>query len=282
MDAVLQSPDPSPFRQDICIPDTRHSTFIRPPSLEEFEALWCSGVPLSLRSHQPSLSLWNTAELITLFEGRSCIIEDCCTGLTRESNVEEFLSMLFTSRVSSPLKLKDYPPDATFSSVFPALARDFQHALPYPSVTSNEGALNLVNLFPANYASAPDLGPKAYIATGSSAASCGTTRLHTDWCDAANVMLPAHPDSSATWHIFLPSDYDKLRQFLNQIHDLSEAHDLIHEQGEYLTVENLKDLEAIGVHPFIFQQRVGDAILVPAGAAHQVILSSSSTSLAEL
>ena len=62
-------------------------------------------------------------------------------------------------------------------------------ALPLPDYTRREGRLNLAGRLPDCFVR-PDLGPKMYNAYGS-ALLCtkGTTNLHLDVSDAANVMV---------------------------------------------------------------------------------------------
>ncbi|KAJ8462313.1 hypothetical protein ONZ45_g17982 [Pleurotus djamor] len=246
--------------------------FTSPPSEAKFEALWRAGTPMVLRSTS-ALSWYNIDRLKVLFAGRHCFLEDCETGMRSESTVDAFLGRLFPPSGASvqgpPLKLKDYPTDDTLSRMFPPLARHFQRSLPYPYVTSSEGPLNIINSFPADYLSVPDLGPKAYIAMGVSP-TVATTRLHMDLCDAVNIMLPVHQSSSATWHIFLPNDAPRLRQYLKDKHSLPEEHDPILEQQFYLDEQDIANLRGIGVHPLVFDQRGGDIVLIPTGAAHQV------------
>ncbi|KAJ8455629.1 hypothetical protein ONZ45_g18892 [Pleurotus djamor] len=163
--------------------------------------------------------------------------------------------------------------------MFPPLARHFQRALPYPSVTSSEGPLNIINLFPADYASVPDLGPKAYIATGMCEPG-STTRLHMDLCDAINILLPVDPSSSATWYIFSPADSPRIREYLREKHQLSQSRDPIHEQQFSLFEEDIEVLRAAGLQPFVFDQMAGDVVLIPTGAAHQVRNNTSCVKLA--
>lgn len=81
----------------------------------------------------------------------------------------------------------------------------------------------------------------------------------------------------ALWHIFLPEDMPVLRAFLTQITEeetgtsVEPGSDPIHDQLFYLDQPLLDRLYAYGgVHPCTVVQFCGDAVFVPAGAAHQV------------
>ncbi|GAA48942.1 Lysine-specific demethylase 3A, variant 2 [Clonorchis sinensis] len=81
----------------------------------------------------------------------------------------------------------------------------------------------------------------------------------------------------ALWHIFLPKDMPALREFLTQITEeetgapLEPGSDPIHDQLFYLDQPLLDRLYAsTGVLPCTLVQFTGDAIFIPAGAAHQV------------
>ena len=80
----------------------------------------------------------------------------------------------------------------------------------------------------------------------------------------------------ALWHIWRAEDGDKIRDFLYKVakerHEKIESHtDPIHDQSWYLDEELRTRLEKeYGVRGVAIAQCLGDAILVPAGAPHQV------------
>ena len=87
------------------------------------------------------------------------------------------------------LKLKDWPPAMDFKDLLPTRFDDLMQALPLGEYTIREGVLNLSSRLP-NIFVKPDLGPKMYIAYGSTVhPSVGTTNLHLDISDAVNVMV---------------------------------------------------------------------------------------------
>jgi lysine-specific demethylase 3 len=207
------------------------------------------------------------------------------------------------------LKLKDWPPREDFADVLPSRFRDIMNALPFPEYTHRNGVFNIVSLLP-EYFDRPDLGPKLYVAYGSALyPDVGSTNLHLDISDAANIMLyvamptdditrkheraaieamlkarccpeimsrAAQEPPGALWHIYKPQDTDKIRQLLTKVslekgQLLEPHHDPIHDQTWYLD-EVLRDrLQAeYGVVGCTFVQFVGDTVFIPAGAAHQV------------
>ena len=125
------------------------------------------------------------------------------------------------------------------------------------------------------------LGPKLYNAYASVLDSNhnGSTRLHLDVADAVNVMVYAGKhisgvDGYATWQIFSPDDTPYIRKYLRERHPnlKAMAGDPIHNQSIYLTPDMLDDLATeYHVCPYVVRQRVGEAVFIPAGSAHQVV-----------
>ena len=111
----------------------------------------------------------------------------------------------------------------------------------------------------------------------------GSTRLHLDVTGAINIMLHAADlaDGShggAVWHIFPPASQSILRDFLTSEPSIGfqDPGDPIHNQTIYLTPPMLQLLaDKHGVHPYTFHQKLGDAIFIPAGCPHQVMICSA-------
>ena len=84
---------------------------------------------------------------------------------------------------------QDWPPGDDFAEHLPTRFADLMKSLPLPDYTHRSGRLNLAGRLPECFVR-PDLGPKMYNAYGS-ALLCtkGTTNLHLDVSDAANVMV---------------------------------------------------------------------------------------------
>ena len=128
-------------------------------------------------------------------------------------------------------------------------------------------------------------GPKIYNAYASVLDSehSGSTRLHIDVADAVNVMVYAGKHISgaagyAEWQIFSPNDTNTIRRYLRERcpHLNGVAGDPIHNQAIYLTPDMLNELAAEHyVLPYVVHQRVGEAVFIPAGSAHQVVRSHS-------
>ena len=103
----------------------------------------------------------------------------------------------------------------------------------------------------------------------------GSTRLHLDLSDAVNLMTYATntkdgKPGSARWHIFDVKDKTKLCEYLKAKHGDRQG-DPIHNQDYYLTPGMLTELkEQYGVRPWEIIQKVGHAVFIPAGCAHQV------------
>lgn len=209
------------------------------------------------------------------------------------------------------LKLKDWPPGDDFRDMMPSWFDDLMNNIPLPEYTRREGKLNLASRLPT-YFVRPDLGPKMYNAYGlitPEDRKYGTTNLHLDVSDAANVMvyvgipkdegdqeqevLKTVQDGDADeltikrfvefkekpgalWHIYAAKDTEKIRQFLKKVaeeqgQENPPDHDPIHDQSWYLDSTLRKRLlQEHGVQGWAIVQFLGDAVFIPAGAPHQV------------
>jgi len=207
------------------------------------------------------------------------------------------------------LKLRDWPSEAGFKDLLPAHFDDLMCALPFPMYTRLDGRRNLASFLP-DVAVPPDLGPKCYCAYGAFKKSAtlnahgrqaGTTNLHVDMADAVNLLVyiddaasgvdgrrdvhiegeKIEPSHGAVWHIFSQADTKALEGLLPRVvrdvgtrEDsqslLSSTHPLL-DSVIYLDETLLRHLyQVAGIIPYMLLQRVGDAVIIPAGCAHQV------------
>lgn len=130
------------------------------------------------------------------------------------------------------------------------------------------GALNTYDPSCGHY-----LGPKVYMALKSNQEDgySGSTRLHCDLCDAINIMVFSSPPTGvALWHIFQGADSQKIRAYIRNFYKCT-LDDPIHSQHYYLGPSDLERLgKEYGVVPYVIRQKVGEAVYIPAGCAHQV------------
>ncbi|KIJ19833.1 hypothetical protein PAXINDRAFT_174430 [Paxillus involutus ATCC 200175] len=266
--------DPSglPFHPTTTIPDSELTE-------EVFRPLWSKGDPIVVTGLLPKFQIqWTPEYFLQKYNSQSCLILECQSDVNKRVTVGEFFSWFgkYEGRVEC-WKLKDWPPSTDFKTAFPELFEDFSKAVPVPTYVRRDGALNIASHFPSNTV-APDLGPKMYNAMASfeSVGSKGSTRLHMDMADAINIMTSAAPTPDgkpgcAAWDLFRACDADKLRTFLRRKFKGSYQHDPIHSQQFYLDSTLREELfEMYGIKSHRVYQRPGEAVLIPAGCAHQV------------
>ncbi|CAG0878489.1 unnamed protein product [Darwinula stevensoni] len=224
---------------------------------------WLRGHPVIVSNvdHHLNMDLWTPASFCEEFGNQKHELVNCLTGrIVSGKKMKKFWAgfedvneqLQDTEGRKMLLKLKDWPPAMDFKDLLPSRFDDLMQALPLGEYTIREGVLNLSSRLP-NIFVKPDLGPKMYIAYGSTVhPSVGTTNLHLDISDAVNVMvhtgIPEGVDREkvkqgalkalqeggcdyltlrrvrekgdipgALWHIYHPEDADKIRDLLNRI-----------------------------------------------------------------
>uniref|UniRef100_A0A453MSL7 JmjC domain-containing protein n=1 Tax=Aegilops tauschii subsp. strangulata TaxID=200361 RepID=A0A453MSL7_AEGTS len=175
------------------------------------------------------------------------------------------------------LKLKDWPQHSSFEDRLPRHLAEFISALPFREYTDHKsGPLNLAVKLPKKVIK-PDLGPKTYIAYGVAqelGVGDSVTKIHCDMSDAGNQT-----GGGALWDIFRREDVSKLQEYLIKHSEefrhynyepVKQVIHPIHDQCFYLTNEHKRKLkEEYGVEPWTFEQKLGDAVFIPAGCPHQ-------------
>ncbi|XP_045821538.1 lysine-specific demethylase JMJ25-like [Trifolium pratense] len=105
-----------------------------------------------------------------------------------------------------------------------------------------------------------------------------------------SLLVGGDSVDGALWDIFRREDVPKLEEYLkNHFREFRHLHcsplnqvvHPIHDQTFYLTVDHKKSLkEEYGIEPWIFVQKLGDAVFIPAGCPHQVRNLKSCTKVA--
>ncbi|KAJ7029090.1 Clavaminate synthase-like protein [Mycena alexandri] len=248
-----------------------------------FNVFWSTGEPLLVTGASQGFTLgeWTPSYFMEHYGSQECQVVDCQSGEVENTTVRQFFRTFGSKTHNRCLKLKDWPPQSSFSSEFPQHYDNFQRAVPLPNFVRRDGVLNISSRFPEKCVP-PDLGPKMYNAHGNPAGtgrgSQGSTKLHMDMADALNIMTYAGPQKNeragagcAAWDIFRAADSDTLRGFLRKKFPQYSDVDPIHSQGVYIDDELRMELyQETQVVSYRVYQKVGEGVFIPAGCAHQV------------
>ncbi|KAM4867767.1 lysine-specific demethylase 3A isoform 2-T4 [Thomomys bottae] len=286
-----------------------------------FRECWKQGQPVMVSGvhHKLNIELWKPESFRKEFGEQevdlvNCRTNEIITGATVGDfwdGFEDVPNRLKNDKEPMVLKLKDWPPGEDFRDMMPSRFDDLMANIPLPEYTRRDGKLNLASRLP-NYFVRPDLGPKMYNAYGlitPEDRKYGTTNLHLDVSDAANVMvyvgipkgqgeqeeevlrtiqdgdsdeltikrfIEGKEKPGALWHIYAAKDTEKIREFLKKVSEEQGQenpadHDPIHDQSWYLDRSLRKRLhQEYGVQGWAIVQFLGDVVFIPAGAPHQV------------
>ncbi|TDL29141.1 hypothetical protein BD410DRAFT_757791 [Rickenella mellea] len=256
-------------------------TYFKDSDLTEeiFRTAWMRGEPVVVTGLGDKFNInWTPEFFMGKYSSQSCLIIETQKDANKRITVGEFFSWFgkYEDRTDE-WKLKDWPPSSDFKTAFPELFEDFIRAVPAPTYTRKDGAMNIASHFPTN-AIAPDLGPKMYNAFASTEApgSKGSTRLHMDMADAVNIMLHSEKCANgnpgcAAWDVFRAEDSSTIRKFLRKLFKGTYHNDPIHAQMFYLDSDLRQKLyDEFGVKSWRIYQQPGEAVFIPAGCAHQV------------
>lgn len=98
---------------------------------------------------------------------------------------------------------------------------------------------------------------------------------------AVNLMVADIDGRGSLWTIFAAEDTEAVRRYLRRKDRLDQTSPCpIHAQRHYLQPDDLRALfREERVVPYIFTQKKGQVVFIPAGCAHQVISRSCSSYL---
>ncbi|ELV10796.1 Lysine-specific demethylase 3A [Tupaia chinensis] len=230
-----------------------------------FRECWKQGQPVMVSGvhHKLNTELWKPESFRKEFGEQevdlvNCRTNEIITGATVGDfwdGFEDVPNRLKNEKEPMVLKLKDWPPGEDFRDMMPSRFDDLMANIPLPEYTRRDGKLNLASRLPS-YFVRPDLGPKMYNAYGlitPEDRKYGTTNLHLDVSDAANVMvyvgipkgqceqeeevlktiqdgdsdeltikrfIEGKEKPGALWHIYAAKDTEKIREFLKKVHNL--------------------------------------------------------------
>uniref|UniRef100_A0A672N4R9 Probable JmjC domain-containing histone demethylation protein 2C n=1 Tax=Sinocyclocheilus grahami TaxID=75366 RepID=A0A672N4R9_SINGR len=208
-------------------------------------------------------------------------------------------------------RLKDWPSGEEFLALMPARYHDVMKSLPVPEYTDPEAHLNLASHLPSFFIRpdlGPRLCC-AHGVTTCPEQDFGTSNLHVEISDSMSILVyvgvakgngasskagvlkllegevldesvkkrlkDPKETPGALWHIYMSKDLKKIQEFLQKADSDSEwdgDSDPLREGGWYLSPRLRQKLQdEYGIESCTLLQFHGDAIIIPAGALHQVM-----------
>uniref|UniRef100_A0A673HXJ9 Probable JmjC domain-containing histone demethylation protein 2C n=1 Tax=Sinocyclocheilus rhinocerous TaxID=307959 RepID=A0A673HXJ9_9TELE len=208
-------------------------------------------------------------------------------------------------------RLKDWPSGEEFLALMPARYHDVMKSLPVPEYTDPEAHLNLASHLPSFFIRpdlGPRLCC-AHGVTTCPEQDFGTSNLHVEISDSMSILVyvgvakgngasskagvlkllegeildecikkrlkDPKETPGALWHIYMSKDLQKIQEFLQKADSDSEwdgDSDPLREGGWYLSPRLRQKLQdEYGIESRTFLQFHGDAVIIPAGALHQVM-----------
>uniref|UniRef100_A0A672QSW8 JmjC domain-containing protein n=1 Tax=Sinocyclocheilus grahami TaxID=75366 RepID=A0A672QSW8_SINGR len=264
-----------------------------------------SGLHKSLKAN-----LWKPEQFSREFSSLHSDLYNCRDGSVTNSKVKEFWDGFedVSKRPKSDkgesvvYRLKDWPSGEEFLALMPARYHDVMKSLPVPQYTDPEAHLNLASHLPSFFIR-PDLGPRLCCAHGVTtcpAQDFGTSNLHVEISDTMSILVyvgvakgngllegevqdesvkkrlkDPNETPGALWHIYMSKDLQKIQEFLQKADSDSEWDsdaDPLREGGWYLSPRLRQRLQdEYGIENRTLLQFLGDAVIIPAGALHQVM-----------
>nr|XP_043621980.1 lysine-specific demethylase JMJ25-like [Erigeron canadensis] len=277
---------------------------IEPRDMQHFQLHWSKGEPVivsDVLSTSSGLSwepmvLWRAFHDTTTREDDSLAFEVNAINCLDWSEVNLDLYEFFRGYLEGgtlKLKLENWWPFCLSDEEWPRHFVEIMRCLPFKDYTHPyDGYLNVAVKLP-RLSLKPDTGPMMDIAYGGS-----VTKLRCDSLDTVNVLTHTsiklnkkqtlkrkHDDQDevdrmdevAKWDIFRRQDIPKLEQYLRKYFGEVRANDFLlvvhplHDRAFYLKREHKRKLKMeFGVEPWTFKQKLGDAVLIPAGCPYQI------------
>jgi len=106
--------------------------------------------------------------------------------------------------------------------------------------------------------------------------------LKSTGCDELSIKIAKDNPSKvgAIWHVFHPSDADKIKEFVNKnvkLDPKKKPKDPLWLGTMYLKERLLEKLDSeLGIKPWTFVQMLGDGVMIPPGAPYQVKILNAS------